>query len=250
MAVKNTQKISRLLVELREEGIIPWEWIVDDSRHMEGGGGYTDLKAYARAVEYAYRRDFWAHQRRRVIVISEKATVAGIVRPVVDEYGVPFFAAHGFNSATKMHELAEEIADDQRHTVLLYVGDYDPSGMYMSECDLRYRLAGYGAGCDEDDDYTLKRVALTHADVQRGDLPSFDGETKKSDPRYKWFTSRYGQDAWELDAMDPNTLRERVKNEIEEFINKEDWEQHKRIEELQRETTRKIAQAMERAECN
>src|SRR5215470_7781507 len=74
MAVKNTQKISRLLVELREEGIIPWEWIVDDSRHMEGGGGYTDLKAYARAVEYAYRRDFWAHQRRRVIVISEKAT--------------------------------------------------------------------------------------------------------------------------------------------------------------------------------
>src|SRR4030095_5573870 len=35
MAVKNTHKISRLLVQAREEGSIPWEWIVDDWRHTE-----------------------------------------------------------------------------------------------------------------------------------------------------------------------------------------------------------------------
>ena len=48
MAVKNTQKISRLLVQAREEGIIPWEWIVDDSRQTEREPHWLDLKQYAK----------------------------------------------------------------------------------------------------------------------------------------------------------------------------------------------------------
>src|SRR5262249_23480447 len=64
MAVENTQKISRLLVELREEGVIPWEWIVDDSRRMEGDEGrFRNLKQYGKAIEHSYHRDFWSHQR-------------------------------------------------------------------------------------------------------------------------------------------------------------------------------------------
>src|SRR5262249_36172247 len=122
MAVKNTQKISRLLVELRERGVIPWEWIVDDSRWMEREPHWLDVKRYSKTVEQSYRRDFWAHQPNGIIVISEKATVAGILRPVLDQYGVPFFAAHGFNSATKVHELAQEVQADKRRHVFLYVG--------------------------------------------------------------------------------------------------------------------------------
>src|SRR5215470_15757082 len=87
MAVKNTQKISRLLVELRERGVIPWEWIVDDSRWMEREPHWLDVKRYSKTVEQSYRRDFWAHQPNGIIVISEKATVAGILRPVLDQYG-------------------------------------------------------------------------------------------------------------------------------------------------------------------
>jgi hypothetical protein len=184
MAVKNTQKISRLLVAAREEGLIPWASIVDESRQMERASHWKDLTGYARTIERAYRRDFWAHQSRVVIVISEKATVAGVLRPVLDEYGVPFFAVHGFNSATKMHELAEEIATDERRTVILYVGDYDPSGVYMSELDLPGRLSEYGAGSNDDGDYTLSRIALTIADVLSGNLPAFNADSKKKDPRY------------------------------------------------------------------
>jgi hypothetical protein len=162
---------------------------------------------------------------------------------VLDEYGVPFFPVHGFNSATKMHELAEGIAGDERHTALLYVGDYDPSGMYMSELDLPGRLNEYGAGSYEDD-YTIRRVALTDADVQDGKLPSFEAETKQKDPRYRWFVSHYGEKAWELDAMNPNDLRDRLKQEVEHYINPDDWEQHKKIEAAQRETTKRIAAKM------
>lgn len=247
MAVKNTQKISRLLTWAREEEIIPWEWIVDESRQTIVWSQYADLVEYSRQVERWYKRDFWAHQDNRVIVISEKATVKGIIEPVLGFYGVDFLPVHGFNSATKMHDLAENIAEDERHTLLLYVGDCDPSGMYMSQCDLPFRLAEYGAGNTEDGDYTLRRVALTYADVHSGHLPSFDAEDKKKDPRYKWFVSNYGDKAWELDALDPNELRNRITEEINKYIDPDDWEQHKAIEAAQRETTREIARAMAEA---
>ena len=145
MEVGNTQKISKLLKYMREQDIIPWEWIVDESRAIERQPHWKDLAGYAKVIENAYRRDFWAHQDYRVIVVSEKSTVAGILRPVMEIYGVPFFSAHGFNSATKVHDLAEIEADDERRYVFLYVGDFDPSGLYMSLEDLPNRLKKYGA---------------------------------------------------------------------------------------------------------
>jgi hypothetical protein len=239
MEVKNTQKISRLLVEAREAGFIPWEWIVDDSRRMEGDGRFADLEEYGRVIEKSYRRDFWAHQPRRVVVISEKATVAGILRPVLEEYGVPFMALHGYNSATKAYDLAQEIQSDKRGHVFLYVGDYDCSGMHMSEIDLPERLRRYGA-----DDFALRRIALTKDEIGR--LPSF--EAKKTDPRYRWYADNYGDDAWELDAMDPNNLRDTVRQEIKNYFDPGDWEQHKLVEAAQRETVKAVATRMAEAE--
>jgi hypothetical protein len=238
MATKNTQKISRLLVEAREEGSIPWEWIVDESRRMEGGGGYRDLQQYAGVIERAYRRDFWSHQPWRVVVISEKSTVAGILGPVLDEFGVEFFSAHGYISATKAHDFAEAIGSDDRQSVFLYVGDYDCSGMHMSEVDLPGRLRKYGSG-----EFHLERIALTEDDIDS--LPSFDA--KDSDKRYDWYIENYGAKAWELDAMDPNDLRERVEAEITEYVDPEAWERHKRVEAAQRETVKSIAAKMAEA---
>jgi hypothetical protein len=101
----------------------------------------------------------------------------------MEAYGVPFFAAHGFNSATKVHDLAETEACDERRYVFLYVGDWDPSGMYMSEVDLPGRLQKYGATSEFD----LVRIALSKDDL--GDLPFFSA--KEKDPRYRWFVNRY-----------------------------------------------------------
>jgi hypothetical protein len=248
MAKANTQKISRLLVWAREEGLVPWESIVDESRQMERASQWKDLESYGRVIEASYRRDFWAHQKNQVIVISEKSTVAGILRPVLDGYGVTFFPVHGFNSATKMHDLAEQIgkAGDRQHFILLYVGDRDPSGMYMSEIDLPERLKRYGANDFEEwigKSFDLERIALLDDDTD--DLPLFDAKTE--DPRYGWYVENYGEEAWELDAMDPNELRNRVQEAIENYIDPVDWEQHKKIEAVQRETTKRIATAIAEA---
>jgi hypothetical protein len=86
-------------------------------------------------------------------VWSEKGTVRGVLAPVLDRYAVGFNPVHGFTSATVVHDVAED--DDGRPLIILYVGDFDPSGMHMSEEDLPARFAQYGGK-----HVSLRRIAL------------------------------------------------------------------------------------------
>ena len=73
------QRVYRLLKEARERGIIPWEWIVDESRELERASSWDDPEAYARCVINRYRRDYWNQQPVRVEVWSEKGTIRGVL---------------------------------------------------------------------------------------------------------------------------------------------------------------------------
>ena len=66
------------------------------------------------------------------------------------------------------------------------------------------------------------RIALTRAQT-RG-LPSFPAADKIKDSRYKWFVANHGRRCWELDAMDPNDLRDCVEQKIKELIEPVTWE--------------------------
>jgi hypothetical protein len=154
MARNEMQRVYRLLKEAREEGKIPWDWIVDETRAVERVPTWDDPADYARTVARSYRRDFWNQQPHRIQVWSEKGTVRGVLAPVLDHYAVGFLPVHGFSSATAAHDIAED--DDGRDLIVLYVGDFDPSGMFMSEADLPARFAKY-----DGDHITLQRIALT-----------------------------------------------------------------------------------------
>ena len=84
MARSEMQRVYRLLKEARELGHIPWEWIVDETRAIERRQTWADPAAYARCVARSYRRDFWDQQPRRVMVVSEKGTVRGVLDPVLE----------------------------------------------------------------------------------------------------------------------------------------------------------------------
>ena len=66
MARAEMQRVYRLLKEAREQGIIPWEWIVDETRAIERVSTWADPAEYARCVARSYRRDFWDQQPHRV----------------------------------------------------------------------------------------------------------------------------------------------------------------------------------------
>ena len=226
MSKNSTNKVSTQLTWAREQCVIPWEWVVDETRDAERINAWTNPDQIIRAAVHGYRRNYWQEQAYRVEVWSEKGTVRGTLAPVFNELGVTFRVMHGFASATAINAIADESNyDDGRPLVALYVGDFDPSGMFMSEADLPDRLNRYGATVN------LKRVALTVPDL-RG-LPSFDVETKRGDARYEWFLVRYGRQCWELDAMSPNLLRERVRESIRTFIDDDAWMRAVEIEQVE-----------------
>jgi hypothetical protein len=231
MATNEMQRVYRLLKEAREEGTIPWEWIVDETRELERIATWANPVSYARCVARSYRRDFWIQQPVRVMVVSEKGTVRGLLRPVLDDFAVGFQVMHGFSSATIVYDISQD--DDGRPLIVLYVGDFDPSGMFMSEEDLPNRFSKY-----DGNHVTLRRIALTRKHVNG--LPSFPAKDKKDDPRYKWFVRNYGHRCWELDAMDPNDLRACVKREIKKLIEPVAWKRCEVVNRAERESLKTI----------
>jgi hypothetical protein len=185
--------------QAREQDIIPWGWIVDETRVIERMSTWDDPEEYAECVAQSYRRDFWNQQPHRVKILSEKGTVRGLLAPVLDHYAVGFVPVHGFSSATTAHDIAED--DDGRDLIVLYVGGFDPSGLFMSEPDLPARFVKY-----DGDHVKLKRIALARAQT-RG-LPSFPASDKRKVPRYKWFVARCeDQRSSVLNAVNPPLMR-------------------------------------------
>ena len=226
MSKNSTNKVSTQLTWAREQSLIPWEWVVDETRDAERIRAWANPDRIIQAAVHGYRRNNWQEQAYRVEVWSEKGTVRGTLAPVFNELGVTCGVMHGFASATAINTIADESnSDDGRPLIALYVGDFDPSGMYMSEADLPGRLDRYGATVG------LKRVALTESDL-RG-LPSFNVDTKRGDARYEWFVGRYGRKCWELDAMSPNLLRERVRESIRTYIDDDAWMRAVEIEQVE-----------------
>jgi hypothetical protein len=142
MSDSDMQRVYRLLKEAREQGMIPWGCIVDETREFERAPSWDDPGVFAESAARQYRLDFWKQQPSRCEVWSEKGTIRGVLQPVLDKYGVGFRVMHGFASATVVNGIATA---DPRPMTALYVGNWDPSGLYLSEVDLPERLAKYGA---------------------------------------------------------------------------------------------------------
>jgi hypothetical protein len=230
MARKNVAKVSRVATQMREDGDLPWEWIADETRRKEQVSTWQDPQKFMAAALAQYRKNFWDHQPFHVEVWSEKSTVAGVLAPILNDYAIGFRVQHGFGSATSLHEAAQESAayESNYATQVLYVGDYDPSGLYMSEVDIPDRIERY-EGCVE-----VHRIALSESHCRVLDLPYFPVASKATDPRYKWWHEQgYGPRCWELDAMDPRLLRNEVKEAIRRYVDPVAWERCKTAEEAE-----------------
>ena len=232
METKNTQKVSRIMTRMREAEEIDWRDIVDDSRTPARVNQWSAPDEIIAAAVHGYRKDYWQDQPRVVEVWSEKATVRGLLQPVLNEWGVTFRPFKGFGSFTAVMQAAEDSRSanwEGKETHVIYLGDHDPSGSHMSEVDLPRRLERYGASL------CMHRVAVTEQDFH---LPKFSADTKKKDKRHPWFVERYGKDCWELDAIDPNDLRERVSEQIKSSVDLLKWERMVSVERAEKESMR------------
>jgi hypothetical protein len=239
MGKRSTDIASTFLTTAREREMIPWQWLVDETRPIEYVPSWDDPEQFLESVGEQYRVDRWASQPIRVFLVSEKGTVGGILRPVIKGCGVPFAVYHGFGSASAVNLMARISASDRRPLILLYAGDFDPSGRYMSDKDLPERLARYGGVA------TIERVALVESDLPGLAAAglTFSAHEKKADSRYRWFLEEHGEVCAELDALDANELRRRVEAAILGHLDLDAWDRAGSTEEAEINSLREFFSA-------
>lgn len=241
MRKRSTNKVGVQLVWAREQGMLPWGWIVDETREAERAQQWASTDEIIDAAVRGYRRDYWQDQPNWLEVWSEKGTVRGTLAPVLWKYGVTFRVMHGYGSATALHDIASESSRSDKPLTVFYVGDFDCSGMHMSEVDIPKRIQRYNGAA------TIRRIALALEDVgPASDLPHFDADTKSGDSRYSWFVSRYGNRCWELDALSPVTLRQRVEDAIADMIDADTWNRSLMVERAEVEAMQSYSEQLKR----
>jgi hypothetical protein len=228
--IKNTDSqygmLSHRIKWARIDGYIAWEDIEDRVRTIHDLRGWTSEKHFvqeevSRFLE-GYRRDFLQSQSKYIEVWVEKDALSSIFTKVAKNYSVPVVVCRGFSSVTFLNEFRERISYYQnlgKQVVMLYFGDFDPSGMEMLETmkiTLEQELGV--AGVD------FKRVALDKSDISKYNLPNDPNAIKKTDKRAKKFQKKYGKYAVELDALRPDILEKKIKEAIEAEIDLAEYE--------------------------
>jgi hypothetical protein len=111
-------------------------------------------------------------------------------------------------------EIVKDVERQDRPAVLIYAGDFDPSGEDI-ERDFLER-----ADCFEEN----HRIALTPQQIIDYQLPPLPG--KSTDSRAAAFTARHGQLMQvELDALDPNDLRALYERAIGDYWDDDTWQE-------------------------
>jgi hypothetical protein len=247
------RRVSRLLTIARRDGRIPFEMIVDRSRQTHDHAGWDDLEHLAYNMDLMlkeYRRDYWQDQPIHTEVILEKDAMSGSIMPVVKDYGLMLHPVRGFDSTANVHLIAKRLVGRRRagkRVHILYLGDFDASGTDMDR-DVKARLEEYMNLVQRDEgkppnqdlcQVELERVAIFQGDIDRYRLPP--QKVKSSDPRAKAFVRRHGRRTVELDALNPDVLRRRLRSAIERHIERQRWERARMVEEAQRNTCQRYA---------
>lgn len=224
--INSYKRLSRIMVKAREEGDAPLNCLEDRSRRILGRGdtGYRSAEKFLKQRLASlkdswkgFKMPMWDDQPYNVLISLEKDALSRLVSDIANRYAIRTFPTRGYPSFTYVQRMASYIRNrlKGKPTVVLYFGDFDPSGVDI-ERDLTERLQKYRAG-----EFKVRRVALTPDQIVQYELPPMP--VKKSDARTPRFVAAYGDEAVELDALEPNVFQRLVMMSIEDYIDKEAW---------------------------
>jgi len=218
------------------EHSINWRWIVDEGRKPEKANFWKDANEYVESVRESYRRDRWQDQPEYIELWGEKATVLQAMRPIIVAWGITLRVCRGFASSSMENQVGELFEGIGKPITVLYVGDHDPSG-HMIEEELHKRIEK-ASGVR----FSMKRLAIHKADIQRFSLPS--QKLKSSNHDVAGFVKKYGKQTVELEALPARELRRRVIEAIREHIDFERWNQQEIVEAAELECIERFADTM------
>jgi len=204
------------------EGIDP-SLIVDPTREVRYTEPSKDDKDFSQnlnrrilnSIDEQFTLDIWQDQKVMPIIILEKHTLADIFEEKTEYYKVPLNVNIGFTSDAKLFEISQLIPSNKELIFQMY-SDYDDSGSTMFSTfanSARYYIKNpfnveQGALTKQqvlDPKYKLHTIPRTYKKRVKGTPPQWVKVTKQ---------------ICELDAFDPNDLKQIIKDNIERYIDK------------------------------
>lgn len=203
-AQPNYKWLGSFINDARLAGYIDWDSIEDRTRNVSEAPFWDSPADVIEAARHSYQIDMWSDQPRRVEVWIEKEALTGVIHATCRKLHVPYFACRGYVSQSETYAAYQRACEHP--LTILHLGDHDPSGIDMTRDNLD-RLTDVMGG-----DVDLVRIALNMDQVEELNPPP--SPAKVTDSRWRDYMLEFGNDSWELDALEPSVINELIKNEV------------------------------------
>jgi hypothetical protein len=230
----------------RRDGAFPD--LIDNTRWIREYRTFTSPAAALRYTAAIYRRDRTDGQDVAVYLGVEKAGHIHQLDQWFGDYGVPILPLGGYASQTFVDDVRAHVARQRRPAALIYAGDFDASGIpigrdFIARADCwDIEPVRVALNPREIDGYGLTRQRGKHTDANVAAFVREFGDVALFDPADPYITDggrRYLSPVQvEMDALDPNDLRELFTGAINEF-----WDMSTYEAVLERETDERAALA-------
>jgi hypothetical protein len=240
--IPNTQRsykrLGKIVSNARLAGLIDWDAIVDRTRKLVENGHWNSVGDIIRSCAWGYRRDVWADQPKQVEVWIEKEALIGVIEKPCKELDIPFFACRGYVSQSELRAAGvrakERFDRTGQYTIIIHLGDHDPSGVDMTrDNDDRMELFSESSFVEVD------RIALTMDQVQLYDPPP--NPAKTTDSRSREYIMMYGEDSWELDALEPQIMDRLIRDKVADIVDQDLMDTAIARQESERDVLYKLA---------
>jgi len=219
--LQSYKSLGNLINDARMAGRVSWTAIEDRTRFLRALSSWNSPEDVVQAAADDYHENWWRDQPVHSEVWIEKDALVGVFEGVCNDLDVPLFSCRGYASASEVWlagmRLQRKIRSGKR-VVIFHFGDHDPSGLDMTR-DITDRLItfiSHHARVAYPDRFNVERVALTMDQVnQYGPPPN---PAKTTDSRFEDYQREYGDDSWELDALEPQVLADLVRSSIEGVV--------------------------------
>ncbi len=255
--------VKRRLLDLRESRRVPWRFVADNTRFVHAVDTFDGPAAALADTARLYRRDLMRSQPTRIEVWAESDSIGSVLSEVTDEYGIPLYVGRGYSSRALLRSAAEQIEQagaGGKRTLILHLGDFDPSGEDISRT-VRDTLSRYVTELWADRTFgararialatmsestsmffglaplpEFERLAVTEQQIAQLDLPF--RPVKASDPRSRRFR---GQGSVEIEAIPRNVILAILRDRIEQTLDHRALEVVRIAEASEREVLLNIA---------
>lgn len=269
------KRLGSIVNDARLAGEIDWSRITDRTRNLKQNGHWDSPSSIVAARARQYQIDKWASQDNYVECWVEKDALVGVLEVACQPLDVPYFSCRGYTSQSEVWGASQRLLakiQDGKKVVIIHLGDHDPSGIDMTR-DILDRLTMFlqyhrsveifrnnPRPSNEDKDawitrlvelsgqdsqymspVEVRRIALNMDQIEQYGPPP--NPAKLTDSRSRGYIDRFGDESWELDALDPATITGLIQDAVFELRDLDRWEESVSQEDVEKQELKRVANA-------